>query len=61
MAVNTCYGYLVSSRVARTLSPDSSVNDRGKLTVNLPELLAATSLDPESMGVLKENMVQFLA
>jgi len=30
-------------------------------TVNLPELLAATSLDPESMGVLKENMVQFLA
>ncbi|GAA5922891.1 Eaf3p [Sporobolomyces koalae] len=32
-----------------------------RLFVNLPELLAATSLDPESMGVLKENMVQFLA
>lgn len=30
-------------------------------SVNLPELLAATSLDPESMSVLKENMVQFLA
>ncbi|GAA5918865.1 hypothetical protein JCM1841_002780 [Sporobolomyces salmonicolor] len=32
-----------------------------RLFVNLPELLAHTSLDPESMGVLKENMVQFLA
>ncbi|GAA5908243.1 Eaf3p [Sporobolomyces salmoneus] len=32
-----------------------------RLFVNLPELLAATSLDPESMSVLKENMVQFLA
>ncbi|GAA5870359.1 hypothetical protein JCM16303_001975 [Sporobolomyces ruberrimus] len=32
-----------------------------RLFVNLPELLAATSLDPESMGVLKENMVQFLS
>ncbi|GAA6058684.1 hypothetical protein JCM10212_003372 [Sporobolomyces blumeae] len=32
-----------------------------RLFVNLPELLANTSLDPESMGVLKENMVQFLA
>ncbi|GAA5857196.1 hypothetical protein JCM8547_009364 [Rhodosporidiobolus lusitaniae] len=31
-----------------------------RLFVNLPELLAHTTLDPESMGVLKENMVQFL-
>ncbi|GAA6013239.1 hypothetical protein JCM11491_006325 [Sporobolomyces phaffii] len=32
-----------------------------RLFVNLPELLAATSLDPESMSALKENMVQFLS
>ncbi|GAA5832288.1 hypothetical protein JCM11251_004308 [Rhodosporidiobolus azoricus] len=31
-----------------------------RLFVNLPELLAHTTLDPESMAVLKENMVQFL-
>ncbi|GAA6001761.1 hypothetical protein JCM10207_002303 [Rhodosporidiobolus poonsookiae] len=31
-----------------------------RLFVNLPELLAHTALDPESMSVLKENMVQFL-
>lgn len=29
-------------------------------TVNLPELLAHTTLDPESMAVLKDNLHQFL-
>ncbi|EGU13267.1 Chromatin modification-related protein EAF3 [Rhodotorula toruloides ATCC 204091] len=31
-----------------------------RLFVNLPELLAHTSLDPESMAVLKDNIQQFL-
>ncbi|GJN91680.1 hypothetical protein Rhopal_004703-T1 [Rhodotorula paludigena] len=31
-----------------------------RLFVNLPELLAHTSLDPESMSVLKDNIQQFL-
>jgi mortality factor 4-like protein 1 len=28
--------------------------------VNLPELLAHTAMDPESAGILRENMAQFL-
>lgn len=34
--------------------------DTHKYAVNLPELLAHTSLDPESMSVLKDNIQQFL-
>lgn len=47
------------------LPPSSSLfldeySDLAPPSVNLPELLAHTALDPGSMSVLKENMVQFL-
>ena len=64
MAVNIycdCLVSLVFSRILCSLGTWAECARFTGYTVNLPELLAATSLDPESMGVLKENMVQFLA